>query len=174
MLEFVGEFCTGQMRTQKRAELFALKRGSMTVPEFDDKFVKLGRFVSELLMAEEDKMFHFLRGLNPELWMPIHGQRCVTLADIVRGATTLEGVMTFCREIHQKRLRKTLVVNQGGSSEGASKNSKEQHSHCSKCGQRHSRGFRCDRTPFIFHVCGRVRHIAPRCRARDGQRKQTE
>ncbi|GAB2290629.1 hypothetical protein Dimus_038109 [Dionaea muscipula] len=191
--EFHGKYFTAHARTQKKTELLSLKQGDMTVSAYDAKFSELSRFAPELVSTEEDKMYLFLKGMDPDLQVLVRGLRCLSLADMVERASDIEDGIQIQRDAGQKRPRETQTMSQGASSVSSFKKSKSrptssftpsqtgsgqtQRPLCSKCGQRHSRGYRCDGTPLTCHFCGKLGHISPMCRARGaqspGQRSQS-
>ncbi|GAB2292963.1 hypothetical protein Dimus_038231 [Dionaea muscipula] len=67
MMEFENKYFTSHIQNQKKAELLALRQGSMTIPEYDAKFAELERFAPELVTTEPQRMFLFLNGMDPDL-----------------------------------------------------------------------------------------------------------
>ncbi|GAB2303526.1 hypothetical protein Dimus_038785 [Dionaea muscipula] len=188
--EFLDKFHAAHMRAEKKAELLSLKQGDMRILAYDAKFTELSQFAPELVATEEAKMFLFLEGMDPDLQVHVRGHRCVSLADMVDRAADIERGLMIQREAAQKRSMETPVVSQGGSSGSSVMKSKSMQtvtpshlgsghtrpSQCVKCGQRHSRGYRCDGTPLTCRTCGKQGHIAFMCRSRRTKRsgRQTQ
>ncbi|GAB2278265.1 hypothetical protein Dimus_039277 [Dionaea muscipula] len=176
-----GKYYTAHARAQKKTELLSLKQGDMKIVAYDAKFSELSRFAPELVSTEEDKMFLFLKGMDPDLQVPVRGLKCLSLADMIERASDIEDGIQIQRDAGQKRPRETQTVSHGASTGSSFKKSKSRPTSsftpsqtgseqtrrplCSRCGQRHSRGYRCDG------------HISPMCRARgtqsSGQRSQS-
>ncbi|GAB2281239.1 hypothetical protein Dimus_039453 [Dionaea muscipula] len=119
-MEFERKYYTGHVRFQKKVELLILRQGTMRIPEYEAKFSELARFAPELLETEVDKMFHFERGMDPELVIHVRACRCSTLDEMVEQATRLEDAMVAARGSAPKRGRDDSVQSQpqsGGTSD---------------------------------------------------------
>ncbi|GAB2283640.1 hypothetical protein Dimus_039613 [Dionaea muscipula] len=191
--EFYGKYYTAHARAQKKTELLSLKQGDMKISAYDAKFSELSRFAPELVATEEDKMFLFLKGMNPDLQVLVRGLKCLSLVDMVERAAGIDDEIQIQRDAGQKRPRETQTVSHGASSRSSFKKSKSKQTSsftpsqtgseqtqrplCPKCGQRHSRGYRCDGTPLTYHFYGKLGHISSMCRAgstqSSGQRSQS-
>ncbi|GAB2280294.1 hypothetical protein Dimus_039397 [Dionaea muscipula] len=71
--EFHGKYYTVHARAQKKIELLSLKQGDMKISAYDAKFSELSRFAPELVSTEKDKMFLFLKGMDPDLQVLVRG-----------------------------------------------------------------------------------------------------
>ncbi|GAB2285257.1 hypothetical protein Dimus_039699 [Dionaea muscipula] len=177
--EFHGKYFTAYEKAEKKAELLSLRQGDMRIPAYDAKFAELSRFAPELVATKEDKMFLFLKGMDPDLQVHVCGLRCFSLADMVESAANIERGLTIQREAGSKRHREDPAVSQRGSSGSTFKKNKprptpsfsqtgsgqSRPSVCMRCGRRHSRGYRCDGTSLTCRTCGKAGHIASMCRS---------
>ncbi|GAB2290155.1 hypothetical protein Dimus_038092 [Dionaea muscipula] len=181
--EFELKFFTAHFRAQKKTELLALKQGTMRIPEYEAKFFELGRFAPELLETEEDKMFLFERGMDPELFVHVRSHDCTSLTRMIQHAARLEDAMIAARGTGQKRAHEEPVQSQShqqssqsqshkkkfhngnNKSSGSSGSFRSFSSGCKKCGKSHSRGYTCDGRPIICHSCGKPGHVATLCRS---------
>ncbi|GAB2275832.1 hypothetical protein Dimus_039152 [Dionaea muscipula] len=77
----------------------------MSVAAYEAKFQELSRFAQELVSTDDDQMFLFLQGMNPDLQVTIRGLRCLSLADMVERATGVERGLFMSRGLNPKRPR---------------------------------------------------------------------
>ncbi|GAB2266284.1 hypothetical protein Dimus_037880 [Dionaea muscipula] len=186
--EFERKYCTAHIRAQKKIELLTLKQGNMRIPEYEAKFSELGRFIPELLETDAEQMFHFERGMDPDLVVQVRGCRCTSLTDMIEQAARLKDAMIAARGTSQKRSRDEPAQSQpqfGGNSSGSKKKkfhpsssessggSSFQQWFCKKCKKRHSRGRACDGSPLTCHTYGKQGHISPMCRSGGRQQSQS-
>ncbi|GAB2283506.1 hypothetical protein Dimus_039607 [Dionaea muscipula] len=132
-------------------------------------------------------MFHFERGMDPELVVQVRSCRCTSLTDMIEQAARLEDAMIAARGTSQKRSREEPAQSQpqsGGNNSGKKKKfhpsssessggSSFQQWFCKKCKKRHSRGRACDGSPITCHTCGKQGHISPMCRSGGRQQSQS-
>ncbi|GAB2291575.1 hypothetical protein Dimus_038165 [Dionaea muscipula] len=95
--EFEQKFFIVHFRAQKKAELLALRQGTMRIPEYEAKFFELGRFAPELLKTEDEKMFLFERGMDPDLLVHVCSHDYTTLTKMIQHAARLEDAMIAAR-----------------------------------------------------------------------------
>ncbi|KAH7866114.1 hypothetical protein Vadar_015741 [Vaccinium darrowii] len=120
----------------------------MSVAKYQRKFDELSRFVGKLVEKEEDKVWHFLRGLQPDIRGRVSLLDCETLSQLVTKALIAE------KDIAEE------------------KGVKEASRPCFKCGKPHAAAFRCDGSPRICFTYGQAGHISTYCRAQVGGRNQ--
>ncbi|GAB2266199.1 hypothetical protein Dimus_037870 [Dionaea muscipula] len=154
----------------------------MSIPEYEAKFFELGRFAPEMLETEEDKMFLFERGLDPELLVHVRSHDCTTLTKMIQHAARLEDALMAARGSGQKRPRGNSDQSQS-LSEGSKKKTHVGKSEssggstfrqwfCKRCGRHHSRGKSCDGRPLTCHSCGGQGHISAMCRSSGSRQHQ--
>ncbi|GAB2281062.1 hypothetical protein Dimus_039445 [Dionaea muscipula] len=114
--EFHGKYFTAYAKAEKKVELLSLKQGDIKIPAYDAIFPELSRFAPELVVTEEDKMFLFLKGMDPDLQVLVRGLRCFSLPDMVERAANIERGLMIQREAEPKRPRETPTVSHGGGS----------------------------------------------------------
>ncbi|GAB2282778.1 hypothetical protein Dimus_039563 [Dionaea muscipula] len=156
----------------------------MSVAAYEAKFHELARFAPELVATDEDQMFLFLQGINPDLQITIRGLRCVSLADMVERAAGVERGLFLSRGLNPKRPRDSFSSpsqrkkggwkKRGSSSQQSQSNfqmrsSQSQTPTCFRCGARHSLGVRCDGAPIVCFSCGKPGHRASACRSGGAQ-----
>ncbi|GAB2276707.1 hypothetical protein Dimus_039203 [Dionaea muscipula] len=127
-------------------------------------------------------MFHFERGMDPELVVHVRACRCTTLDEMVEQATQLEDALIAVKGSGQKRSREASAqsVPQPETSQkkpqlsasGGSGGSTYKQWFCKKCQKHHSRGRSCDGRPLTCHNCGRPGHIAATCRISGSRQNQ--
>ncbi|GAB2223084.1 hypothetical protein Droror1_Dr00017221 [Drosera rotundifolia] len=84
----------------------------MRISEYEAKFSELACFAPEFLQTEEDQMFHFERGMEPDLVVQVHSCRCTTLHEMVEQAARIEDAMIAAKGPSQKRIRDEPVQSQ--------------------------------------------------------------
>ncbi|GAB2301420.1 hypothetical protein Dimus_035446, partial [Dionaea muscipula] len=85
----------------------------MSVADYEARFHELGQFAQELLSTEEDKMFLFLPGMNPDLQVTIRGLCCVSLTDMVRRSIGVERGLFIQRDLDPKKFKEAPSSSSG-------------------------------------------------------------
>ncbi|GAB2209876.1 hypothetical protein Droror1_Dr00027101 [Drosera rotundifolia] len=118
-------------------------------------------------------MFHFERGMNPELVVQVRSCRCTALHEMIKQAARIEDAMIAAREVSQKRTKTDPVQRQfqfGGPSKKKETSQPSRFSgsggassyqwRCRRCNKNHSLGWTCDGKPLTCRICGRLPFIS--------------
>ncbi|KAH7865185.1 hypothetical protein Vadar_003318 [Vaccinium darrowii] len=129
---------------------------------------------------EEDKVWHFLRGLRPDIRGRVSLLDSETLSQLVTKVLTAEKdiVEEKGTENQYKRYRPGQSSGSGHLSKRVqtsiqtNEGMREASRPCFKCGKPHATVFRCDGSPQICFTCGQAGHISTYCRTQVGGRNQ--
>ena len=115
---FFDQFYPHSYRDEKKDEFSGLTQGSMSVLEYEQKFVELSRFAPELIPNETEKCRRFMKGL----WLDIQSNVTATVFPTMRDlAQAADRVAQTFRDVASTGRRRRDTTNFGGSSQGPSK-----------------------------------------------------
>ncbi|XP_073137479.1 uncharacterized protein [Henckelia pumila] len=132
------------LRQAKEIEHFNLKQGTMSIDEYQQKFIDLLPYCPHIGTSSEAKYDHFLHGLNQDIFDR------VTVCD---DPTLYEG-------LYFKNQGDTSSSSSG--SGGVDRFGVQRMSFCGKCRRRHPPG-QCNRDSGACFLCGEMRHLRRDC-----------
>ena len=97
---FDQRYISSAAKAAKETELLTLEQGSMTVPEYEGRFVSLTQFTEDLYHTEERRARMFERGLRPQIRRHLISHRYRTLREVSDAAYSIE--LDWSREIAAK------------------------------------------------------------------------
>ncbi|GAB2278596.1 hypothetical protein Dimus_013274, partial [Dionaea muscipula] len=153
----------------------------MSVAAYDAKLTELGRFTPELYNTEEEKMYLFLQGMEPELQSHMRVVQFPTLVHMVERAFSVEEGLRLLKGAGQKRTSKVALEGQGSKGGGQKKQNtsqgggqsgfyKDPKTQCRGCRKVHSIGYHCDGSPLKCHNFGKMGHRVSNCRSKSNRR----
>ncbi|KAJ4718965.1 Gag protease polyprotein, partial [Melia azedarach] len=88
--EFNDKYFSSIYRDAKRNEFLMLVQGSMTVEDYENKFIELLRFASDVIRDETDKCKRFEAGLRNDIRRSVAGSRYTHYGHLVEAAMRVE------------------------------------------------------------------------------------
>ena len=80
-------------------EFINLVQGSMTVAQYEAKFMSLSRFAKAFVLTEEEKVKQFMRELKPSIRSKIAGNLIKVYSIMVSFAAAIEETLNETREV---------------------------------------------------------------------------
>lgn len=105
-------------QNMKMEEFLQVKQGSMTLLEYENKFIELSKYCAPLVADERKKCQLFTKGLRPAICDIVVVQRLVNYGDLVMSASLIESSQMMVRGYGDSRRRQ---FDSGGPNQGSSK-----------------------------------------------------
>lgn len=104
--EFYNHYFPAVYQDIKRSEFFRLVQGSLTVEEYEKKFLDLSRFATSVVGDERERCRRFEDGLRFEIRTTVTASRYTEFGEVVEAARRVEHSIAEGRRFHalkQKR-----------------------------------------------------------------------
>jgi hypothetical protein len=172
-VEYNRRFFPRAQRQLRAIEFQNLVQGDMTVEQYSARFIELARFAANLIPNEESKAERFGNGLNPHIKERVICLKIKDYARLVEVASLAErGIRELAAANDLKRRLKQQTLHsekrpaiEYDSKPDASRSSppvsRNQKSHCNKCGKPHMGDCRMG-SPNCFK-CGKPGHFLKSC-----------
>ncbi|BBG92534.1 cold shock domain protein 1 [Prunus dulcis] len=115
---FFDQFYPHSYKNAKKSEFLHLKQGSMSVLEYEHKFIELSRFAPELVTTEEDKCTRFEEGLWLDIQAVVTATTYPTMRALAQAADRVARKYSLGAGIGRRRRDSSGF---GGHSQGLSK-----------------------------------------------------
>lgn len=110
---FYDKYFTRDAHSLKVKEFMELKQDKMSVCDYIHKFKDICRYVPYIAQNNQEKIDHFLRGLNPTIWRNICMSSATEFMEIVNKALTVDQDEKEITKLRQQRRQVFNAKSQG-------------------------------------------------------------
>ncbi|KAH9685255.1 Endonuclease [Citrus sinensis] len=149
--EFYDHYFPVVYQDIKRSEFFRLVQGSLTVEEYEKKFLDLSRFATSVVGDERERCRRFEDGLRFEIRTTVTASRYTEFGEVVEAARRVEHSIAEGRRFHALKQKRSQSWAEGDSSSRPPKRGGIPTSYSDSMQRSQGTGFRGDSRQAVSH-----------------------
>ena len=101
--EFNKKFLPPLIQEKREDEFIKLRQGTLSVAEYEGKFIKLSKYAPELVTNEWKRIRHFVQGFNVEIQEGLAEAQISVFTEALEKAQRVESIRIQVRDFHTKK-----------------------------------------------------------------------